>query len=352
MLAAKLFGKDSIQLVECEIPQIEDGELLIKVSAAAICGSDLRMIKNGYPGVDETHPLTLGHEISGIIVKTGTGVKNYREGMRVIIAPNFGCGNCRWCSKGDYHLCSTYCAFGINVDGGFAEYIRIPRKAVEQENIICIDEQISDEEAAIFEPAACVLNGQEQVEIHSEDTVLIIGAGPIGVLHALLAKAQGAGKVLISDLSENRLKRSAEVAPFIIPIGTEKVKETVQRETGGAGVDVCITACAVKTVQEQAFELMNTKGRILFFGGLPQGRDLIQVHSNLLHYKELKVCGSTRCNVKQCRKIEELVSAGKLDLKGLISKTFPIPQFHEALEYAQSAAGLKTVITFEKKEII
>ena len=294
MLAVKLYGKNDIRIVECDAPQIGADEILVKTSAAAICGSDLRMIENGYHGVDETHPIILGHEMCGVIAKTGKNVTEYRTGDRVAIAPNMGCGHCKNCLEGDFHLCGTYQAMGINMDGGFAQYIRIPKKALRQGNVILLEDNVSAEEAAVFEPAACVLNGQEQIGIQEGEDVLIIG-----------------------------------------------------EKTEGKGVDVCITACAAKAVQEASFGLMNMKGRILFFGGLPNGKDLIQIHSNLLHYKELKVCGSTRCNAQQCRKIASLVREGKLDLKGLISKKFEIRDFKEAADYAASGQGLKTVILFE-----
>lgn len=346
MLSAKLFGENDIRMVKSEIPRIGEKEILIKTCAAAICGSDLRMIRNGYTGVDCEHPLTLGHEISGVIADTGEAIKDYKPDMRVFIAPNFGCGECRSCREGDFHLCEDYEAFGINIDGGFAEYIRVPEKAIRQGSVIVLADSISMEEAAIFEPAACVLNGQERVGIKEGDNVLIIGAGPIGVLHALLAKAQGAGLVFLSDLSGERLKKGKAVAQFAITGGTKEIKDIVMDMTGGRGVDVCITACASKEVQEASFDLMDVKGRILFFGGLPQGKDLIQLHSNILHYRELKVCGSTRCNVTQCRRIAQMTEEGSLDLKGLITREYDFNRFLEAVDYAGSGQGLKTLVRF------
>lgn len=346
MLAAKLYGEKDVRIVECGIPQIGADEILVKTSAAAICGSDLRMIENGYQGVDQAHPLILGHEMCGVIQETGKNVTGYKAGDRVAIAPNIGCGHCKNCLEGDYHLCEAYQALGINMDGGFAQYIRVPGKALQQGNVILIDDSVSAQEAAIFEPAACVLNGQERIGIHAGEDVLIIGAGPIGILHALLARLQGAGRIFLSDLSGERIRKCTELAPDIIPLDAGNLEKDVMEKTGGRGVDVCITACAAKAVQETSFALMNMKGRILFFGGLPKGKDLIQMHSNLLHYKELKVCGSTRCNAQQCRKIASLVREGKLDLKGLISRTFALEDFEEAVRYAASGQGLKTIILF------
>lgn len=346
MLAVKIYGEKDVRIVECDVPRISPDEILVKTSAAAICGSDLRMMENGYRGIDQEHPITLGHEMCGVVARAGENVTGYKAGDRVAIAPNIGCGHCKNCLEGDYHLCGDYQAMGINMDGGFAQYIRVPGKALEQGNVILIDDNVSAEEAAIFEPAACVLNGQEQIGIHKGEDVLIIGAGPIGILHGLLARLQGAGRIFLSDLSQARVRKCLELMPDIIPLDAENLEQDVMKKTEGKGVDVCITACAAKAVQETSFALMSMKGRILFFGGLPNGKDLIQMHSNLLHYKELTVCGSTRCNAQQCRKIASLVREGKLDLKGLISQKFEIEDFKEAADYAASGQGLKTVLLF------
>ena len=143
----------------------------------------------------------------------------------------------------------------------------------------------------------------------------------------MLAKAQGAHKIIVSDLSRDRLNRAAKAASFIITATPERAADIIDKESNGKGVDVCITACASKDVQEKTFSIMNTKGRILFFGGLPKNKDEIKVHSNLLHYKELKLCGSTRCSVNQCKKIYEMVKEGQLSLEDLITKEFAVHNF-------------------------
>ena len=161
MKAIQLLGKEQIQLNELPKPEISEKEVLIKVKAASICGTDVRMYKNGYPTASEETPLTLGHEISGDIVEVGAAVDFYQVGMRVAIAPNMGCGICDQCVSGNTHLCANYEAFGINLPGGFAEYLVIPEKAVRQGNISLIPDELSYEEAALIEPFSCVFNGQE-----------------------------------------------------------------------------------------------------------------------------------------------------------------------------------------------
>lgn len=346
MLAAKLFAPNDIRIVECDIPSISDGEILLKTSAAALCGTDLRMIGNGYKGVDEEHPLTLGHEFSGVIEKVGKAVSGYRPGMHVTVAPNIGCGQCDMCVGGNPHLCSSYQALGINTDGAFAEYIRIPAQAVVQGNVMVLDDAVPMEVAAVFEPMSCVMNGQERARIHLNDVVLIIGAGPIGIMHAMLARASGASRVLIRDLSQERMRQCVKIDPSITAVEGDNLLEEVMKITGGRGVDVCITACPSPKAQEESPELMAVNGRILFFGGLPAGKDIVPIPTNLIHYRQLSISGSTRANIVQHRNVAKMVAAGNLDLSVLITKRFTLPEFDKAVDYAESAMGLKTVITF------
>lgn len=346
MLAAKLFGANDFRVVECEVPAIKDDEILLKTKAAAICGTDLRMIANGYAGIDAEHPRTLGHEISGIIEEVGKNVEGYKKGMHVCVAPNMGCGICDMCVSGNTHLCESYRAFGINIDGGFAEYVRIPAAAIKQGNIMILNETVSFADAAILEPMSCVRNGQSRVDIKINDTVLVVGAGPIGIMHALLAKACGAAKVFMSDLSEQRLKQCTDIEPSLIPIYGAEIKGQIMKETNNRGVDVCITACPSPAAQANSLELMAMNGRILFFGGLPAGRDQVTMPTNLIHYKQLKICGSTRGNVEQYREVAKMVEAGTLDLSKIVTNTFSLQEMPQAIEFARSAKGLKSAIVF------
>jgi len=346
MKAAKLYGQNDIRIVDCEIPEIADDEILLKTKAAAICGTDLRMIANGYKGVDEEHPLVLGHEISGIIERTGKNVKGYEPGMRVALAPNIGCGICDWCASGDTHLCPDYKAFGINIDGGFAEYVRIPANAIMQGNIMILDDTMSLDAAALMEPASCVLNGQLRTGIRLNDKVLIIGAGPIGIMHGLMAKAFGAAKVYVRDLSAQRMKQSVELIPGAEAIEDDDIEAAAKRLTGGRGFDVTITACPAPSAQVDALKITGMNGRILYFGGLPAGKDAVTLATNHIHYKQLSIFGSTKGNVSHYRTVAKMAMAGNLDLGKLVSKAFSVDNFPQAVEYSKRAEGLKTVIKF------
>lgn len=347
MLAARMYGPNDIRVEETAKPIINDNEILLKVKSAAICGTDIRMYLNGYPGIDEKHPHILGHEFSGIIEQVGENISEYKKGMRVAVAPNMGCGVCDLCVSGNTHLCKDYKAPGINLDGGFAEYVKIPEAAVRQGNICVIDEHVSFEAAALNEPLSCVYNAFIKADIGPGDYVLIIGAGPIGLMHAKLAKMAGASKVMINDISEQRLAESQEVDPSFISILSDGLKEQISKKTNGKGLDVCITACPAPAAQQIALELTGMNGRIIFFGGLPKNRQGVELNTNHIHYKQLVITGTTRASVSQFRKTLSFIADGILEVDSLISAKFSLAEIHQALGKAKDAIGLKNVINFK-----
>lgn len=349
MLSATMFEKEDIRLVEKEIPFINEREILLQVKSVGICGTDLRIYRNGHPEINKDSPRILGHEISGVIEKVGSNVEGYQQGMRITIAPNMGCSICDTCVSGNGHLCDDYKAIGIHLDGGFAEYIRIPEKAINSGNISIIPDHVSFEEASIVEPLACVYSGIEKCEIKPGDNVLIIGAGPIGIMHAMFAKFSGAANVFISNRSTSRLDIAKQIDKSFITIPSSDLKSEIDRRTNGKGVDVCITACSAPEAQALSLELVKLNGRINFFGGLPKDKENVQVNTNLIHYKQLVVTGTTKANNEQFRKTLEFISSGLLTVNNLITGKFSIDKMNEALEEAMSSKGLKTLIVFDQK---
>lgn len=346
MKAAKLYGKDDFRLVETEIPVINEEEMLLEVKCAAICGTDLRMIANGAKGIDIDNPKILGHELSGKIIQVGKNVHGYHIGERVAIAPNVGCGVCDMCVNGNSHLCECYQAFGINMDGAFAQFVRVPANVIRQGNVMKIPEFISYEEAALFEPLSCVMNGQDQADVKLGESILIIGAGPIGLMHAIVAKARGASRIFMNDLSHERLEQCQNLFDAIEIISDGNLKEEIMNRTANQGVDVVIVACPSPQAQENSLELLKLFGRALFFGGLPKEKENISINSNLIHYKQIKICGSTRSSLKQYRLCSNLVEGKSIEIEKLISKSYKLDDILEAIEYAKSAKGIKTVIKF------
>ncbi|MDC7291640.1 Zn-dependent alcohol dehydrogenase [Blautia schinkii] len=345
MKAAVLYGKEDLRLEERPIPQINDNEVLVKVKSAAICGTDVRMFRNGADGIDEAHPLIIGHELAGDIEKVGSNVAFYRPGMRVAIAPNMGCGICEDCIRGNSHMCREYRALGISLDGGFAEYVKIPEIAVRSGCIIPMENHVSYAEAALSEPLSCVYNGISQCRIKPGDFVLVVGAGPIGIMHCMMAKMSGAAKVIINDVSQERLDYCTSLQPYLIPV-SENVEEEIKRLTNGHGADVVITACPVPSVQQAALRMAANYGRVCFFGGIPKDREEVPLNSNMIHYKQLIVTGSTRASLYQFKQALGFVSAGIIDVKKLITAEFPIDDIEKGFSCAIGAKGMKNLINF------
>lgn len=348
MLALRLYGANGIRLEEISAPEINDGEILLKVMAAAICGTDVRMWRNGKTGVDAQHPLILGHEFSGIIEKVGKGVPFYKEGMRVTLQPNIGCGICDRCVDGKFHLCEGYRAFGINLDGAFAEYVKIPADAVIRGNLVALPDNMSFEEAAVVEPLSCAYNGFTKCCVKPGENAMVVGAGPIGFCHALLLRLAGA-RILMVDISQERLVDIKKWLPDISTCSAsgEELAQYVREWTNGAGLDVAITACPVPSVQAAVLPLMNYGGRVNFFGGIPESGEPVALDTNLIHYHELYLTGSTRSSIAQFRKVMELVSRGVLSVKPMITDRYALSDIMRAFENAGSAKGIKHVITFQ-----
>ena len=346
MKAAVFYGKENMRVEEYPTPEINDNEVLVKVKSAAICGTDVRMYRNGVKNVDEDHPLIIGHEMAGVIEKVGKNVTAYTPGMRVAVAPNMGCGICEDCIRGNGHMCKEYKALGISLNGGFAEYVRVPEAAVRGGNLIPMEEHVTYAEAAITEALSCVYNGSSQCNIRPGDYVLVIGAGPIGIMHAMMAKMAGAVKVIINDIAENRLELCKEIDPSFITV-KDDVISFVMKETKGHGVDAVITACPVPAAQQTALEVAANYGRICFFGGLPEDRKLVPLNTNLIHYKQLICTGTTRASLKQFKDVLGFVSAGIIDVKKLITAEFSLDEIGKGFELAIAAKGLKNVINMD-----
>jgi len=256
-----------------------------------------------------------------------------------------GCGHCEQCIRGNNNLCVNYEAFGVTRDGGFAEYMLIPEKAIQQGNVIPINADVDPAVAALVEPFACVLRGQNSLHIQPGEIVLIIGAGPIGVMHTKLAKVRGAGLVIVSEPISFRAEQVKNAgADHVINPMEQDLQAELLTLTHNHGADVIIVAAPVHIAQESTLDLAAVGGRINFFGGLPKDKPTINFNSNLVHYKELQVTGTTACSTADCWQASSLVNYGLVDLSDLISKRFPIEETLKAFEAAENRESLKIVI--------
>jgi len=347
MKAALLYGINDLRLEDIDVPAIGDDEILIKNRKSFVCGTDVRMLKNGNKNIVPGKGLVIGHEFSGVVDKVGKNIKGYSLGDRVFIAPNIGCGTCFYCISGNSHMCNDYQAFGIHINGGFSEYTKIPAKAILHGNVIKLADSVSFPEAALIEPFSCVFNGFERARISPGDTVLIQGAGPIGIMHAKLAKMAGASKIIVSDILTERLEVVKNIDPLYITVLSSDLRKEVDLLTRGIGVDVSITACPSPEAQSLSIELGAVNGRIIFFGGLPESKQNVPINTNIIHYKQLIVSGTSKASPAQIHKSIKLLESNLIQLKDLISAEFPLGHIQIAFDKAIEAKGLKYGITFE-----
>lgn len=347
MKAAFLFGKEDLRLQETQVPPIQETEILLRVQAASLCGTDLRMYMSGHKFATRESPLIIGHEMSGVITAVGKKVAHFREGARVIVGPNLGCGYCELCISGNTHLCPRYQALGIHLHGAFAEYVRIPEAAIHQGNIFEISASLSWAEASLIEPLSCVYNAFERAQIRPADNVLVFGAGPIGLMHAKMAKMAGASQVMISDTNQARLEECRLLDSSFISVSGPEIKSQILEKTHGKGIDVGITACPAPAAQQLALEMAAINGRVIFFGGLPSDNCIVPLDTNLIHYKQILVTGTTRASLRHIRKTLDLLESRLIRVDDLIRDRYAIDRIEEAMSKLAAGRGLKHTIVFE-----
>lgn len=232
MKAAVYNGIKNITIEEYGKPVIGPDDYLVKVKAAAICGSDLRTFLHGHAKIKP--PIVLGHEFAGKVVEVGENIKELSVGNRVSVHPGIPCGHCYYCDRGIQNLCEDRLNLGIHYQGAFAEYIKIPGKTLEVGTCVKLPDDVPYEIASLGDPTVSALNGEEVIDARLGDEILILGCGPIGILHALIAKAKGASKVIIANPSEGRLQMARErnVADYYFNLRNDgDLKEFVKNVT-------------------------------------------------------------------------------------------------------------------------
>jgi L-iditol 2-dehydrogenase len=330
-------GPEDLRVEERPDREPGPGEALLRVEACGICGTDLRIAAGAHRAYPEGTVRVPGHEIAGTLAAVGDGV-DLAEGASAFIAPNIGCMHCPECRAGRVNLCRTPRALGITDDGGFAEFVLLDEQLVEQGNVLVVDDGGDLAALAIVEPLACALRGSNACRIAEGDVVVIVGAGPVGLMHLQLARLRNPARVIVSEPSA---ARRAEAARFgaDVTVEPDELAEAV-----GDGANVIITAAPAPAAQQQALELAAPGARINFFGGLPRDRSRVELDTNLIHYRELVVTGTTANTTVDCREALDLVISGQVDTAALIGDREPLDAATDAFAAARSGEQLKVVI--------
>ena len=336
MRAVVYRGVNDMRVETVPVPKIGPGELLVKVATCGVCGTDLKKIHTG----SHSAPRIFGHEMSGTIVETGAGVTRYQVGERVVVHHHVPCGNCYYCRKQTPTQCELYKKVGVTAGfepsgGGFAEYIRVMDWIVNGRGVVKIPDGVPFEQAAFVEPLNTVLKGVKLLNLAPDDTVLVIGQGPIGLMHAALAARTGA-RVLTSDLyAERHAIASRFGLKDPINAGNENVVQRVFEATDGRGADAVVLAVGGNALIKTAMDAVRPGGRVMLFAQTQHGEATIDPGAVCMDEKTLM--GSYSSSFEILDEVTDLAFNGYrngFDLTQLISHRFPLEQAVEAIEIA------------------
>lgn len=345
MKAARIFGENDIRLVEIPVPEVNDDEVLVRVKAVGLCGTDVELFEGSMPYLRmglTTLPITPGHEWSGVVEETGKNVAKYKAGDRVTGDVSIGCGECSYCKKGRFNLCVDRKEVGSykNKDGGFAEYIVMPEK-----HLYHIPDKLSLPEAAMIEPAATSAYGAIRTGIDFGSTVLVIGDGPIGQLAVQCADVGGAAKVILSGSYDEKLSIAEGYgADITINRHKENVVEAVKKYTAGEGADIVIESCGKEAGLTQAIECVKPGGKITLLSIYPQEKVSIDLNSVIV--ADVNTYGIL-ASPNAFQPVINMMEADKIKTKNLITHTLPLEEAEKAFElvYKERKNVIKIILT-------
>lgn len=343
MRAAVYEGIGNIAIREVPQPELPDAGAVIRVKSCAICGTDVRTYHHGSSFCEP--PWIIGHEVSGEVIAVDRQVTAVKPGDRVTVAAGIPCGHCEACRQGWLHLCRKVKAHGFHYPGGFAEFMPVNAEAIEHDALSRVPDHIDYDKASLTEPLSCVLNGQELVNVKLGDTVVVIGAGPIGCMHVEVARIRGATTVIHVEINPERLRQAkAFKADAYVDASAEAPVQRVRELTGGRGADVVIVACPAKAAQTQAIEMAAVRGRVSFFGGLPKSDSVVPVDANIIHYKEIGVFGAFASSPAQNKLALDLISSGRINADAVITHRLPLADVVAGIDLVERGEALKVVI--------
>lgn len=340
MKQAMLYEVEDIRIVERPIPEPGPREVLVKNKISTTCGTDVKNFKRGYPLVKPPHPY--GHEFSGVVAAVGPGVTGYREGDRVAVHNTAPCGSCYFCKRDQPSMCE-HLFFNR---GSYAEYVKVPEPIVRQ-NMFVLPDSVSHKTASLMEPFSCAVYGIESCPIALGDTVVVNGAGPIGLMFARLAVLQGA-RVIVTDMIASRLAVAEKLGVWktLNLTGIEDTVAAVRTLTeGGRGADVVIEATGLIQVWQASVKMARKGGFILLFGGTKSG-SVLQVDATLLHYSQVTIKGVFHTTPRHVAAALELLELGVISAEDFIQHEYPLERLEDAIREHASGAVIKNCIVY------
>ena len=343
MKAAVVFKKNDIRIADVPRPRAGPGEVVVRVMASGICATDVKILSGA--GIPANLPAILGHEVAGTIVELGAGTKKggLNAGQRVAVYPIAACGECFYCRQGRNSLCQHEHGLGHGDDGGFAEFVRVPAEVVRLGGVIDIGDMPFDL-AAMIEPTSCCIAAADQCKTKAGDTVVVVGAGPLGLLHTIISKALGADVVCV-DVNEARLVTARKVGAQRVVNPEREDTLAVVRELSELGADVVIAAVGVPRVMESYLPLVRNGGVFNIFGGTPRGENMT-VDPRWIHYGEIVLTGTFASSVQQFHRAFHFVEDHSEDVAAVISTRCGLDDILAAVQRVQAGEGTKSILMF------
>jgi L-iditol 2-dehydrogenase len=332
-------GTVGVEVSDVPVPQIGGGELLVEMKACGLCGTDIEKARGEYTAALPV----LGHEAVGVVTSVAGETIGFREGDRVFAHHHVPCGECYYCVRGDETACKQY--RGSNIyPGGFSEFYRVPEWNVSKGGVLRLPEQLGFDVATLIEPLGCCLRALHKCGVGPDNSVLVVGAGPVGILHSILLLSRTA-KVMVSDISEPRLAFARRTrVESVIDARRKDVAKEVRERTAGRGADVAIVASGSQKAVLQAFRSVRTGGKICLFG-VPAKGSILDYDLSNIYNAEVSMLPSYGTTDVETAEALSLIAADPERFQPVITHRFHIPEFPSALETAVSGAGMKIVIT-------
>jgi L-iditol 2-dehydrogenase len=335
MTAAVLYGKEDLRLEQVAVPRAEKGELIVRVGAALTCGTDLKVYRRGYHAMMLKPPMPFGHELAGTVVEAGLGVTGFAAGDRVVALNSAPCDICFFCRQGQQNLCEDL----LFNNGAYAEFIRIPARIVEK-NTLLVPDAIPFEYAALTEPLACVVRGLEESGAQPGSTMIVIGAGPIGLMFMQVAALSGVRVIAVVKRDDQIETAKLFGAERVVQIadGLDVVAAARALTPEGRGADVVIEAVATPFTWEWAVDMVRKGGVVNFFGGPPSGTR-VALDTNRLHYGDITLKASFHHTPATCRTAFGLITSGRFKCAETITGRTSLAEVPELFGRMMQRAG-------------
>jgi L-iditol 2-dehydrogenase len=342
MLAAVFHAPNNIIVKQVPITRTQ---VMLKVSACAVCGYDARVYRNGHRKVRP--PVILGHELCGKIqndITVGDGM-TINAGSRVAVCPLIPCLHCTYCQIGDYNLCINLREIGSTSDGGFAQYVTIPEELIRIGGLVPVPDNLTDEEAALLEPLACCLNSfSRMLPVSKESSVVIIGDGPMGLIHLQLFKRLSSSRVAIVGKVPLRMEKARAMgADAVFAYSPETIHDVLDFARTSSGADVVVIATSNPVAFELATKISARNCKINVFAGMPSGQTFL-LDANWLHYNQISITGTFSSTPKMLGEATRIAAEKTIDLSTIVTHKYSLLEIEKAIEATEKYSGLRAVI--------